>query len=107
MGRFRFLRDRDSAMAALRSDTHPALIDPRIIAGAAALAGCALLYVRNPADGAPFPPCPFRAVTGLDCPFCGTGRALHQLFHAHVRQAFGLNPLMMLMLPAAGVLLAF
>jgi hypothetical protein len=56
-------------------------------------AACVLFYVRDPADGGPFPSCPFRAVTGHDCPLCGTGRALHQLLHGDVVAAFGLNPL--------------
>jgi hypothetical protein len=35
----------------------------------------------------------------LYCPGCGTLRALHQLLHGHLLEAFGLNPLMMLSLP--------
>ena len=63
-------------------------------------AGCILLYVRDPASGAPFPACPFHALTGLDCPLCGTGRALHRLLHGHLHEAFSLNPLAVLAIPA-------
>lgn len=68
--------------------------------GLGAIAGAAI-YLRDPAKGLPFPPCPFHAVTGLDCPFCGTGRALHQLLHGHVHQAFSLNPLVVALVPVA------
>ncbi len=61
--------------------------------------GCAVLYLRDPADGGAFPPCPFRAITGLDCPGCGTGRALHQLLRGRPDVAFGLNPLAIVLVP--------
>jgi hypothetical protein len=60
---------------------------------------CTLLYLRDPAQGGVYPPCPFHALTGLDCPGCGTLRAAHQLTHGHVRAAFGLNPLAVLLIP--------
>jgi hypothetical protein len=66
---------------------------------AAAAAGCLVLYMRDPARGAPYPVCPFRAITGLDCPFCGTGRALHALLHADAGRAFSFNPLIVLAIP--------
>lgn len=61
--------------------------------------GCVLLYLRDPAGGGIFPSCPFRVITGYECPGCGTGRALHQLMHGHIRAAFGLNVFAMLVLP--------
>jgi hypothetical protein len=61
----------------------------------------ALLYLRlfNPASSGLFPPCPFRAITGLNCPGCGTLRGLHQLLHGHPLAALDLNPLMVMTLP--------
>lgn len=76
---------------------HARVLRPALI-GAAAL-GCMLLYFRDPADGAPFPACSFHAITGLDCPFCGTGRALHRLLHGKLHEAFSLNPLVVVALP--------
>jgi hypothetical protein len=73
-----------------------------VVAGCA----CVLLYVRDPAEGGPFPACPFRILTGSDCPICGTGRALHQLAHGHVATAFGLNPLALIALGLAALWLA-
>src|SRR4051812_8286775 len=61
----------------------------------------ALLYLRlfNPATSGLYPPCPFRYLTGLNCPGCGTLRALHQLLHGHPLAALGLNPLLIFGLP--------
>ncbi|MGV3560560.1 DUF2752 domain-containing protein [Larkinella arboricola] len=53
----------------------------------------------NPADVSFFPPCPFKLLTGLECPGCGSQRCLHQLMHGHIRQAFAYNPLLVLSLP--------
>jgi hypothetical protein len=64
-------------------------------------AGATFLFLFNPASPAHqfFPKCPFRMVTGLQCPGCGSTRALYQLLHLHPIAAFKLNPLMMLTLP--------
>lgn len=59
---------------------------------------CALgvLFWLDPATAGVFPPCPFRAMTGLRCPGCGTLRALHQLLHGELVAALRLNPLMVI-----------
>jgi hypothetical protein len=62
---------------------------------------CAFLYLNDPADGGLYPPCPFKALTGLDCPGCGTTRAMHALLHGRVGTAFDLNVLAVLFLPVA------
>jgi hypothetical protein len=61
------------------------------------LAGCVGLAVVNPADGPPL--CPFKAVTGLDCPGCGATRAAHQLFTGDLVAAVDLNVLAVLAFP--------
>jgi hypothetical protein len=59
------------------------------------------LFFFNPA--APtnqwFPKCPFRLITGCQCPGCGSTRACYQLLHLHPVAAFKLNPLMVMTLP--------
>ncbi len=46
-----------------------------------------------------YPPCPFRLATGLFCPGCGSGRAVHALVHGEWGRALGLNPVLVLLLP--------
>jgi hypothetical protein len=59
------------------------------------------LFFFNPASPANqwFPKCPFRLLTGWQCPGCGTTRACYQLLHLHPVAAFKLNPLMVMTLP--------
>jgi hypothetical protein len=42
--------------------------------------------------------CPFRALTGLPCPFCGGTTAASRLGHADLRGALGASPLAVAML---------
>ena len=60
-----------------------------------------LLLFFNPASPAYqfFPKCPFRMLTGWQCPGCGSTRACYQLLHLHPLAAFKLNPLMVMTLP--------
>jgi hypothetical protein len=64
-------------------------------------AGAIFLFFFNPASPANqfFPKCPFRLLTGWQCPGCGSTRACYQLIHLHPLAAFKLNPLFMLTLP--------
>lgn len=55
--------------------------------------------LADPAQPGPFPTCPFRTVTGLDCPGCGSMRALHQLTRGHVVAAADYNALLLVFLP--------
>ena len=38
------------------------------------------------------PGCPFKGVTGVDCPFCGMTRATLAMGHGDFRDAFSLHP---------------
>ena len=64
-----------------------------------ALAAAVYAFVFEPGKSGIFPPCMFRTLTGLACPGCGSTRALHQLLHGHVGNAFTLNPLLLIVLP--------
>jgi hypothetical protein len=68
-----------------------------VVAGGILLAGCVALAVVDPTHGPPI--CPFKAVTGLDCPGCGGTRALHQLFTGHLGAALSYNLLAVVILP--------
>ena len=74
---------------------------PRVVhvaAIAASSLACTVLYLFDPSDGG-YPLCPFRAVTGLFCPGCGTLRASNRLLHGRIGDAFGFNALAVLLLP--------
>jgi hypothetical protein len=49
-------------------------------------------------------PCPFRLLTGWDCPLCGGTRMGDALLRGDVPAAFGFNPLALLGLALLGVL---
>lgn len=57
-----------------------------------------LIYLFDPSKGG-FPACPFRTFTGMLCPGCGSQRALHDLLHGHVSEAWGHNALLVTSLP--------
>ena len=49
-------------------------------------------------------PCPFRALTGWDCPLCGGTRRGDALLHGDIRTAFEFNPLALVGMLIMGVL---
>jgi len=65
------------------------------------VAGAVIFFFFDPTQVAIFPPCLFHEVTGLDCPGCGTQRALHQLLHGHLIAALRLNAMFVISLPLA------
>lgn len=75
--------------------------------GIALAAGVILLRVFDPATSTLFPPCPFRYVTGLYCPGCGSLRAVHQLLHGDLHTAWAMNPLTVLLFPFLAYALAW
>ncbi|HYN74939.1 MAG TPA: DUF2752 domain-containing protein [Candidatus Limnocylindria bacterium] len=94
-----------TATEVARPPVDPAVVAGRRVAGplavaAAAVAGAALLALVDPGQPGHYPLCPFRAVTGLDCPGCGTLRAVHELATGHPLAALDQNALAVLVLPA-------
>ena len=59
-----------------------------------------VLYRFDPITHGFYPICFFHQTTGLLCPGCGSLRAIHQLLHGNITQAFRFNPLLMVALPA-------
>ena len=47
--------------------------------------------------------CPFRLLTGVNCPTCGTTRALGALAEGHLRQSINLNPLAIMLVLIASI----
>ena len=62
-------------------------------------AGIAILRLAQPSDSTFYPRCALNAVTGLNCPGCGSTRALHALFTGNVAQAFAYNAVLIMALP--------
>ena len=60
-----------------------------------------VLYTFPPTQYAFYPRCPFNLLTGLQCPGCGTTRALHHLLHGRIREALHLNAMLFVLLPVA------
>jgi hypothetical protein len=75
------------------------------VAAASGVAAAVLvaLWRLDPSTSAVFPPCLFRALTGWQCPGCGSARALHALLHGQLTDALRLNPLAVAALPLAAV----
>ncbi|WP_302605546.1 DUF2752 domain-containing protein [uncultured Alistipes sp.] len=59
----------------------------------------AVYYFVDPAHTVWMPKCPFRLLTGLDCPACGTQRALYALLHGAWSEALACNPFALISLP--------
>jgi hypothetical protein len=58
-----------------------------------------VLFFFDPARCAIYPVCPWHALTGWDCPGCGTLRAFHQLTHGNLAAAWRLNPMAVALAP--------
>lgn len=58
----------------------------------------AVVWAFDPTSAGFFPRCPMFVMTGLQCPGCGTTRALHALLHGDVAAAFAFNPFTMVLL---------
>ncbi|MGE0730506.1 MAG: DUF2752 domain-containing protein [Acidimicrobiia bacterium] len=66
--------------------------------GAAALAGCVLVGLLQRDEAGPTT-CPFRAITGLDCPGCGMTRGLSAFVRGRPGTAADFNLLLIASLP--------
>lgn len=75
------------------------------VAGAVAVAAAVAVYALFDPATAPFPRCPFLLLTGLQCPGCGSQRAIHALLHADIAGAWHSNALLVASLPLVALLL--
>jgi hypothetical protein len=84
----------------------PALLGMRerdLRIGAVALVGAAAAWRHLPWHGSFH--CPFRALTGQPCPFCGMTRSWIAAAHGHVAQSLAYNPGGIVLFAAAIVLI--
>ena len=69
--------------------------------GAALAAGLAYIGLVDPhRPGSLFPPCPFKLLTGWNCPACGGLRMVHDLLHGDLAAAVVDNVVLLVGLPA-------
>jgi hypothetical protein len=59
----------------------------------------AILFFFDPVRVPIYPVCLFHQLTGLDCPGCGSLRALHELLHGNLATALHFNAFLVLSLP--------
>lgn len=74
-----------------------------VAVAAVALAALTALFSFDPGTTRGFLPCPFRAITGLLCPGCGSQRAMHDLLHGNFTEAFQHNAALVIAIPLLGV----
>ncbi len=74
----------------------------RLVLGAAALLAAPVVYIglvdpHNPDSF--FPVCPFRLLTGWNCPACGGLRMIHDVLHGDLAAAIADNVLLLVGIP--------
>lgn len=74
------------------------------MAAAAGLLGAVALHWRDPHVAGSWGICPTRLITGLDCPFCGSLRAVNLLTEGDLVGAASANLLLVVALPVVVVL---
>jgi hypothetical protein len=74
----------------------------RLLVIAALASWTVLLFLFDPETHPSFLSCPFEALTGLFCPGCGAQRAVHDLLHLRMGEAFGHNAALVLAVPVLG-----
>ncbi|MGH3725557.1 MAG: DUF2752 domain-containing protein [Mycobacterium sp.] len=73
------------------TSTASRLVAPAALVGVTA-AGCVAIWFADPTTpGGVLPVCPFKALTGLDCPGCGGLRMVYSLMHGDVLGALRYN----------------
>jgi hypothetical protein len=70
-----------------------------LIGAATAVAAAIVLFACDPSRVPIYPVCLFHRLTGLNCPGCGSLRAMHQLLHGNVVAALHFNALLVVSLP--------
>ena len=58
-----------------------------------------VLYNFNPTETNIYPRCPSKALTGYDCPGCGSLRGMHALIHGKWAEAWNFNPAIFFAIP--------
>lgn len=84
-----------------RSQRNRSTISTGLASGAALLGAITYVGLVDPhRPGSLFPPCPFKLVTGWNCPACGGLRMVHDLLHGEITAALTDNVFLLVALPA-------
>lgn len=75
----------------------------RLFAFIVFVSSLALLYGFNPNTTVWMPRCPFHEITGLECPGCGTLRAIHEVLHGNLSALWLYNPYLIIIVPYIGI----
>jgi hypothetical protein len=76
----------------------------RTLVGSAGVAlPLATVWLLDPNVEGHYPRCPIRSVVGVDCPGCGSLRAMHDLAHGDFLGALDHNAMLVLFLPVLGL----
>jgi hypothetical protein len=86
--------------ASTRTSSRPRVAGPLVVA-ALVVAGTVALHLRDPHDSGSWGYCPYKLLTGMDCPGCGSLRAVNDLTRGHLVEAASSNLLFVLMAPVA------
>ena len=70
-----------------------------VLAVIGAILAANIFYFFDPSSSGWVIKCPFKAMTGFDCPSCGNQRLVHALLHGKFIEAFYCNPFTMLSIP--------
>ena len=83
-----------------RSDRKRILL---IAAGAVSALAVIALYALVDPGAALFPRCPLKALTGFDCPGCGSQRAFHAILRGDIAGAWRYNAALFFAVPVIGL----
>ncbi|WP_309237213.1 DUF2752 domain-containing protein [Actinomadura sp. BRA 177] len=81
-----------------------ALLPQAAVLGGVVAGALIVAFRGDPNEAGHYPSCPFLMLTGYYCPGCGMTRLVYALTHGDVGTAFGLNPLLFVLLPVFGYL---
>lgn len=59
----------------------------------------ALYFIFDPLTYEWFPKCAFYKMTGLECPACGSQRAIHAILHGNILEGLRTNPFILISIP--------
>lgn len=78
-------------------------VNRKMAAIGALVAAMAVIFIYasiDPSEASWMPRCSIKALTGYDCPGCGSQRALHALLHGDISAAWHYNAFIFFLIPA-------